>query len=266
MFKSLVADFRRSSENKKDSGYHHTDLPNNSDPPAYAENDKPEGKATTYVPQQHGTHVQICPHERLSFELFQRIQDLLRKEGDNRLDALSAMPKQHNDMGIVQSFEPRWSLDPSNFHSYQICRPNAPTREPPCVQGQAAYMSIQNGLELRSFWKIDFSHHHHNREAFRKIQDLLEPFHVWLCPHRRLHDGIVITKIVAMLDPSARDPDPVRRFEKDIELRQCQSCQSKFEFKMEGKTCSVKVTREIRGKTSEDASWLRQCSRTEDGK
>ena len=260
MFKSLGAGFRKGSESK-DSGHHHTD---NFDPPAYTEKDKPEGKAKTHVPQQQENHVQVCPHERLPFELFKRIQDLLRDEEDVKLDALSAKPKCHNAMGCVRSFESAYSVDPSEFGFYQICRPNAPTPELACVQGQAAYGSIRDGLALLSIWKIDFSHHQHNCET--KIQDLLEPFHVWLCPHRRLHDGIIVSKLVSMVDPWARDPDPVRRLEKDKELRQCQSCQSMFKFQMEGKTCSVRVTRRVMGKTPEDASWLRQCSRTEDGK
>ena len=260
MFKSFA---NRGSENKKNSGYRHIDSPNNSDPPAYSEKDKPEGKATTNAPQQHGSHVQVCPHERLSFELFQRIQDLLRDEGEKKLDALSAMPKYHEDMQSVRSFESP-SSNPSMHDTYQICRPKAPTSDTACVQGQAAYMRINDELRLLSIWKIDFSHHQYNREAFTQIQDLLKPFHVWLCPHRRLHDGAIVTKLVSLVVPWARDPDPVRRFEKYKELRQCQSCESMFEFPMEGKICSVKVTRRIKAKTSKDASWLAQCSRTED--
>ncbi len=265
MFKSFAAGFNRGSENKKNSGYRHIDSPNNSDSPAYSEKDKPEGKATTNAPQQHGSHVQVCPHERLSFELFQRIQDLLRDEGEKRLDALSATPKYHEDVQMVPSFESRF-ITPSMYDFYQICRPKAPTSETACVQGQAAYISIRDGIEMLSFWKIDFSNHYYNREAFTQIQDLLEPFQVWLCPHRRLHDSAIVTKLVSMVVPWARDPDSVRRLEKDKELRRCQSCESMFEFQMERRICSVEVTRKIRGKTSEDASWLSQCSRTEDGK
>ena len=265
MFKSLAAGFNRGSENKKNSEYRHIDSPNDSDPPTYSEQDKPEGKATTHALQQHESHVQICPHERLSFELFQRIQDLLRDEEENRLDALSAMPKYHDDMQEVPSFESRY-ITPPLWDFYQICRPNAPTSEPACVQGQAAYMSIKDGVELLSFWKIDFSHHQFNREAFTQIQTLLEPFNVWLCPHRRLHDGAIVTKFVSMVVPRARDPDPVRRLVNNKELRQCQSCQSMFEFQRGGRVCIVEVRRGIKGKTSEDASWLRQCSSTEDVK
>ena len=238
------------------------DSPNDSDPPTYSEKDQPEGKAITHAMQQHESHVQVCPHERMSFERFQRIQDLLRNEGENRLDALSAMPKYHEDTQIVPSFQSRL-MTPYTYDFYQICRPNAPTPETACVQGQAAYMSIEDGLELLSSWRIDFNHQQYNREAFTQIRDLLGPFHVWLCPHRRLHDGIIVTKLVSMVAPRARDPDPVRRLEKDKELRRCQSCESTVEFQMEGKTCSVKVKRKIRGKTSKDASWLGQCSRTE---
>ena len=265
MFKSFAAGFNKGCENKRNSGYRHIDSPNNFDPPVYSEKDKPEGEATAHALQQHENHVQVCPHERMSFERFQRIQGLLRDEEEYGLDALSAIPQYHEDMQSVQSFESRM-IHPSMYDFYQICRPNAPTPEPACVQGQAAYMNIRDGLELLSFWKIDFSHHQYNREAFTQIQDLLEPFHVWLCPHRRLHDGVIVTKLVSMVAPWARDPDPVRRLEKNKELRQCQSCQSMFQFSMEGKTCTVRVTREIKGKTTKDASWLCQCSRTEDEK
>ena len=109
MFKSLAAGFNRCSENKKNSAYRQVDSPTNSDAPTYLDNDKPEGKATTQASsekdkpeekataqamQQHESYVQVCPHERLSFERFQRIQDLMRNVRDRRLDALSAMPKK----------------------------------------------------------------------------------------------------------------------------------------------------------------------------
>ena len=260
MFKSFAAGFNRCAEHRKNSGYGHIDSPNDSEPHHYLENDQPKEKATTHPMQQHESHIQVCPHERMSFERFQRIQDLLRNEGGDMLDAFSAMPEYHEHMQGVRSFESAYG---SMHDVYQICRPKAPTSKPACVQGQAAYMSTWDGLELLSFWKIDFSHHQYNREVFTQIQDLLEPFHVWLCPHRRLHDSAIVTKLVSMVAPCARDPDPVRRLEKGKELRRCQSCKSMFEFQMEGKTCRVEVKRKIKGKTSKDASWLGQCSRTE---
>ena len=274
MFKSLVKGFNKCPENKKDSGYRHIDSPTNSNPPAYSEKDKPDVKATAQAIQQHESHVQVCPHESMSFERFQHIHDLLRDEGENRLDALSAMPKYHEDMGNVRSFADPLNYESIMYNSYQICRPKAPTSETVCVQGQAAYTRIKDGpykivkdgLELLSIWTIDFSHHQYKREAFTRIQDLLEPVHVWLCPHRSLHDGAIVAKVVSLVVPSAKDPDPVSRLEKDKELRQCQSCKSMFEFQVDGKTCSVKVTRRIKAKTSKDASWLAQCSKTEGGK
>ena len=123
-----------------------------------------------------------------------------------------------------------------------------------------------DGLNMLSILKIDFGHHQYKSEVFAQIQDLLEPFHVWLCPHRRLHDGIIVSKFVSLVVPKARDPDPVRRLEINKELRQCQSCDSTFGFRMEGMTCVVKVERKIKAKTAKDASWLRHCSRTEDQK
>lgn len=265
MFKSFTTGFNRCSESKKNSDYRQIDSPNDSDPPGYSEKDKPEGKATTHAMQQHESHVQVCPHERMSFERFQHIQNLLRDEEENRLDALSGMPKYHEDVACVESFESRMKY-PTMYDFYQICRPDAPTLEPACVQGQAAYMSIRDGVELLSIWKIDFSHHQYDREVFTQIQDLLEPFHVWLCPHRRLHDADIVSKIVSTVFPRQRDPDPVRRMKEDKKLRRCQSCQSTFEFLLGSKLCGVEVTRNIKGKTSEDASWLAQCSRKEDEK
>ncbi|KAK0508865.1 hypothetical protein JMJ35_008236 [Cladonia borealis] len=268
MFKPLAAGFNRCSENKKNSAYRQIDSPTNPEPPTYSEKDKPEEKATTQAMQQHESYVQVCPHERLSFERFQRIQDLMRDEKDRRLDALSAMPKNHENMQCVQSFESRMN-DPSMYDFYQICRPKVATSETTCVQGQAAYKPTctRDGLDLLSFWKIDFNHHQYNGEAFTGIQDLLEFFHVWLCPHRRLHDADIVSKLVSMMLPRQRDPDPVRRLEKNIELRQCQSCKSMFEFRMETKSCIVVgVKRIIKAKTAEDASWLAHCSRTEDKK
>lgn len=260
--------FSRGSEHKKNSGYGEIgSLCNPPGPPPYCEKEKLEGKATTDARQEHENYVQVCPHERLSFERFQRIQCLLHKGEEKRLDALSAMPTHHGGMQSVQSFESRVSRPPE-WDVYQICKPNTPTSEPACVQGQAAYMGINGGLELLSIWKIDFSNRQYSREAFREIQNLLQPFHVWLCPHRSLHDEAVVTKFVSMVAPRFRDPDPLKRFEKNEQLRRCRSCESMFEFQMQGsnlKTCIVTVTREIKGQGPGDASWLRHCSRTEDG-
>ena len=173
----------------------------------------------------------------------------MRNEEDQRLDALFAMPKYHEDMKCVESFKPRLTYPPK-YELYQIRRPGTTASEPACVQVQAAYMSYRDGLELVSIWKIDFSHHQVKSDAFTQIQDLLEPFHVWLCPHRRLHDAAIVSQIVSLAVPRQRDPDPVRRLEKEKELRHCQSCESIFEFRRElEKSCRLRVTRTIKGKT-----------------
>ena len=262
--------FSWSSEHEKNSGYGGEigSSCNPPGPPPYSEKDKLEEKATTDARQDHENYVQLCPHERLSFARFQRIQDLLHKGEEKRLDALSARPTHHSGMQSVESFESRFS-SPPEWDVYQICKPDKHTSEPALVQGQAAYMGINDGLELLSIWKIEFSNRQFNQEAFTKIQNLLEPFHVRLCPHRSLHDEAVVTKLVSMVAPRFRDPDPLRRFEKNEQLRRCPSCESMFEFQMQGsnlKTCTVTITREIKGINSDDASWLRHCSRTDDRK
>ena len=261
--------FSRISEREKNPpGYVEIGgLRNPRGPPPYCEKDKLEGKATTNAQQDHENYVQVCPHERLSFERFRRIEDLLHKGEEKRLDAFSAMPTHHSGMQSVQSFESRFSRPPQ-WDVYQICKPDKNTSEPALVQGQAAYMGINGGLELLSIWKIEFNDRQFNQEAFTHIQNLLQPFHVWLCPHRSLHDEAVVTKLVSMVAPRFRDPDPLKRFERNEELRRCRSCESMFEFQMEGynlKTCIVTVTQEIKGINSDDASWLRHCSRTDDG-
>ena len=261
--------FGRSSEHKKNSGYgigEKGSFRNPPSPPPYCEKDKLDGKATTDARQEHENCVQVCPHEWLSFERFRRIENLLHKGEEKRLDALSAMPTHHSGMRCVKSFEDRFSESPQ-WDVYQICKPDKHTSERALVQGQAAYMGINDGLELLSIWTIEFGNHQFDQEGFTQIQKLLEPFHVRLCPHRSLHDKAVVTKLVSMVAPQFRDPEPLRRFEKNEQLRRCRSCDSMFEFqthKYNSKTCVVTVVREIKGKGPEDASWLRHCSRTED--
>ena len=240
---------------------------NRPDPPPYCENDKPEGKATTDAQQEHENRVQLCPHERLSFERFRLIQKTLHKGEEKRLDALSAMPTHHAGMQKVASFENRFSTPPQ-WDVYQICKPDKHTSGPALVQGQAAYMGIIGGLELLSIWKIALSNRKFNQEAFTQIQNLLKPLQVWLCPHRSLHDEAVVTKLVSMVAPQYRDPDPLQRFKKNEQLRRCRPCQSMFEFEREEydmKYCIVTVTREIKGESPDDALWLRQCTKTGDG-
>lgn len=259
--------FSRGSKPKKNPGYGNGETGSFCKPPGpppYCEKDKLDGKATTDARQEDENYVQVCPHERLSFERFRSIQDLLHKGEEKRLDALSAMPKHHSGMKSVESFEDRFSMPPQ-WDVYQICKPDKHTSEPALLQGQAAYMGINGGLELLSIWKIEFSNRQFNHEAFTQIQRLLEPFHVRLCPHRSLHGDAVVTKIVSMVAPQFRDPDPLKRFEKNEQLRRCPSCESMFEFQTQGydmKCCIVTVTREIKGKSPEDASWLRHCNKT----
>ena len=231
------------------------------DPPPYSEKDKSEGKATTDAQQEHENRVQLCPHERLSFERFQLIQKTVQKGEEKRLDALSAMPTDHAGTQKVSSFEDRFSMR-SKWDVYQICKPDKHTSGPALVQGQAAYMGIIDGLELLSIWRISLTNCKFDQEAFTQIQNLVKPFQVWLCPHRSLHDEAVVTKLVSMAAPQYRDPDPLQRFRKNEQLRRCPSCQSMFEFEMEpyDTNCIVKVTREIKGKGPDDAWWLRQCT------
>lgn len=252
----------------KNSGYGNGKIGsscNPPDPPPYCEKDELEGKATTDARQEHEECVQVCPHERLSFERFRRIQGLLHKGEEKRLDALSAIPTHHAGTRKVGSFEDRYSSSPQ-CDVYQICKPDTYTS---FVQGQAAYTGINGGLELLSIWTIDISSRKLSHEAFREIQDLLQQFHVLLCPHRSLHDEAVVTKLVSMAAPEFRDPDPLKRFEKNEQLRRCRSCESMFEFqtnRYEPKICIVKVTREIKGENTDDTSWLRHCRGAEDAK
>ena len=262
--------FSRGSGYKKNSGYGGEigSSCNPPGPPPYCEKDELEGKATKDARQEHEKNVQVCPHEELSFERFRRIQGLLHKGEGKRLDALTAMPTHHAGTQGVHLFVSR-STGQSQGDVYQICRPDKHASEPALVQGQAAYMGINGGLELLSIWTIDFSNRQFNQAAFTQIQNLLQPFDVWLCPHRSLHGEAVVTKLVSIVAPEFRDPDPLRRFEKNERLRRCRCCESMFEFQMEGyhfKTCTVTVTREIKGDNTDDASWLRHCRGTEDTK
>ena len=263
--------FSRGSGYKKNSGYGGEigSSCNPPGPPPYCEKDELEGKATKDARQEHEKNVQVCPHEELSFERFRRIQGLLHKGEGKRLDALTAMPTHHAGTQKVRSFEDGFS-SPPQWDVYQICKPDTHTSEPTFIQGQAAYMGINGGLELLSIWRIEFTDRKFSREAFKEIQNLLQQFHVWLCPHRSLHDETVVTKLVSMVAPEFREPDPLKRFEKNEQLRRCRSCESMFEFRKDVIDIqffvTVTVTREIRGENTDAPSWLRHCRRIEDAK
>lgn len=88
------------------------------------------------------------------------------------------------------------------------------------------------------------------------------PSNVGLCPYRRLGDLNVAKKLFYLVEPKIRGPDPINRFEADHDLKRCSDCGTDFDFSVEGKRCTVKVSRNLgKGKNSQDSHWLAQYSK-----
>ena len=227
-------------------------------PPPYSKQDvKEETKAA--LPQaypRHGLCVPICHHETMSFERYQRILNLEHFSSGFTIEAISGVPTGYH------------SITTTGAKSIQICRPASNGFESSgranILEGKGHIKGFFGYLELKMQWTIDDTYHQHLFDSYKSAQYLLDPYRVSLCPHRTLSDPEIAKKVLSLLDPTTRTPDPIDRHEEHHRLKTCKDCRAGFEFSIDGMLCTVKVRRELRkAKSPKDLLWTSHCSKVE---
>lgn len=194
--------------------------PGDISPPPYSKQDvKEETKAA--LPQaypRHGLCVPICPHETMSFDRYQRIHKLENFSGGFTIEAVSGVPTGYH------------SITTTGAKPFQICRPTSNGFESSgranILEGKGHIIGFFGNLELEMQWTIDLTYHQHLFDSYKSVQYLLNPYSVSLCPHRTLSDPEVAKKVLSLLDPRTRTPDPIDRYEEHRRLKTCKDCRA----------------------------------------
>jgi hypothetical protein len=152
--------------------------------------------------------------------------------------------------------------------STQICRPASNGFErsghASILEGKGHINRILEDLNLEMQWMINLTYHQHLFDSYKSVQYLLDPYSVSLCPHRTLSDPDIAKKVLSLLDPKTRTPDPIDRHEEDGRLKTCKNSRANFEFSLDGMLCTVKVMRKVKkAKSPKDLLWTSHCSKNE---
>lgn len=208
--------------------------------------------------------VQLCPHEELDFDRVQRILELKGfKYKKGGIDAL-------RDKEISQHEKSRsWSTS-------LICHPNNNPPSEPSGDFRLIYHSKYRigsksirGLALHVTWTLSF---HPTGAAEEIIQESLNKLVINLCPHKKINDLWVASKIHMIANPPEPSSDPIDLWgkkPKSTSIRistkheqDCVDCGAHIKVSgVNGCRPEIEVTRILGECISEnDPAWLAQCS------
>ena len=193
--------------------------------------------------------VQICPHEILTSERFQRILNLPKfKDGDDKIDALSPTSSCHHR-----------GHDKATKECQDSCKPLDIAQHPGFVAklkgfGSYAYKASPPakyvpGLVLSFHWEmkcLDSSDVEY--DSTMELQQFLEQTRIWLCPHKKISDMDIVNRIHPIINPNGKPADPIDRYLAKGERLDCEHCTTSIRVYrrtggIQGKTCRVDTTR-----------------------
>ena len=205
------------------------------------------------APQSRPCCVQVCPHEVLSFERFQRILSLPGFKGSyKKLNALSAGPDHELEYSDSNNREckPR-PIKLGGLHS------------------SSDYSLSAKRLVLTTRWYIPTpkESHYSSKSA---LQEYLQDLDIKLCPHKNFDDPWIVEVLYRTAHPKEKLADPLDQWEVDAKFpieaggtceAQCQLCSTSFRMSTCGTLHFLYVTRDLgKGTSSSDPVWLAQCS------
>lgn len=218
-------------------------------PPAGSASDQKQ--PVTFQARPHC--VQVCPHQVLSFERFQRIMSLPGFKGSvKKLDALMAGP-DHVDF-----------FSSTNW----LCKPR-----PISFNGLETYSdyccSSSQHLILTTRWLLPKSIPQSHSSSRSELQGFLRNWDIKLCPHKGFDDPWVVEVLYRMAHPKERLADPLDQWEADAEYAinangsceaRCQHCSINYRTISSTPFATLYVTRDLgKGISPLDPVWLAQC-------
>ena len=215
--------------------------------------DIPESKTQFSQDEKHSpprqstsTHIQICPHETLSFQGLQDIiNSLATKTAGQAINALTLSCQEHCDQ-----------VDPSTKDAKPVCV------SPSLLRGFGTY-ALEDREDSPDSLSVMLCFHWDlgsldgvggQVETALELQHFLGADGIWLCPHKAINDSDILNAIY----------DFVRR-RSSLEVNTgCDHCDTEITVypTMEGihETCHVTTRRHLGTmEKSDDPMWLTQC-------
>ena len=244
------------------------------EPPAYSVTPR-EDTTGSIEHQSHAPRenfVRLCPHQKLSFERFNRVANLPNIHHAKGLDALMKLPATHH---VKRLDGERLCFTNPGAHYFV---------SPPA--GQVSFRHKQNshvgqapGFELSATWalittpgKSEVRPGRMERMSKPNIQRILSKSNVWLCPHLRLSDHWVVSAVFGVFRPGERYDDPIEQYRAEQgggdEVLRCGGCKTEVKVSQRERSdgfeeCHVMAVRFLgTGQEADDASWLEQCALT----
>lgn len=197
--------------------------------------------------------VQICCHEKLSFERMKRITRLpdFKYSGD-KIDAFTKAPSPYHVLSAAGTHRCRphpndfSSLEAKSFYKYQSC-----------------YEGQYDGLTLCVHWTMNFDDHMAIAGSVSDLQRFLGTLDIRLCEHAKMSDLRIAGKLYRFCNPNGPVQDPVDVYEKLHRGRvidKCKECHTVFDTYKEGRLSHVVVKRYLgSGSSAYEQRWLAQC-------
>ena len=256
VFKKVLAFFSRPGENKrastsgKSNRSSWTFLPEGPRVPSErAPSEEAEERRPATTPSADN-HVQLCPHETLSFKRAQRILSLYG-QGDlyPTMDAFTSAPQlNHSELSggeFGRRKHPRLCKQDPN--GYDV------------LQATSDY-GFEKGLILNIRWQLSFEARPELLKSVECFQQFLDSCDIFLCPHKKLSDEEIVFKAFYSLEPPT---DPVEKFEiASMKIKGCEQCGTEFWVSgRDDRKCRVETFRPLGTLGSaDDKQWLAQCS------
>ena len=166
--------------------------------------------------------LRICPHQELSWERFHRIANLLNTK---TADDVDVMTKVSTHRGLAETMRKILTIHPLTCPTGHY-RTHNDMRECYIRIGEVGVNVLGSGffsyeaseapgtpgsLVLNVFWSVQTATiGQKHRQSKEKLGERLEKTGVWLCPHNKLSDPLMIERSWELLHPS---DDPVDRYE-----------------------------------------------------
>lgn len=219
-------------------------------PPPYT--DSPKSKVPSQDEKKHplpafpSHHLQVCPHETLSFEALQETaKSLAISNTDDTIDALTlSYPEHHSHSPTAQKAKLVCVSAPSllqGFGTYVSERSKNAPHSPTVILCFHWDLGLLDGVRAQV-------------ETAAELQQFLGADGIWLCPHKQISDSDIINAMFSFIKRSSGREVITGCDRCDTEIKICTRMERGVE------TCHVATKRCLGSmEKADDPLWLAQC-------
>lgn len=232
-------------------------------PPAYSDclSDNTQEAIKNDYPDEH---IQICPHEFLSFERRQRLTYLPRfRYNAAKIDALRPDYEFHHR-----------GHDSKTKECQDSCKPLGTMEDPSFVGSLKGFGTYSyhapnpghaGGLALSFHWEMEcLDPKQVNYRTTTELQQFFQTTGISLCPHTMLSDMDIVNMVHPVINRYGKPADPIYRYLAKEGMKDCTICPTQIRVRLttdgkQGRTCRVDSKRWFGEGSGRDEQWRSQC-------